>query len=62
MKILVIRYLTRGLQSNRKRCYSDFFCFSSGPWSTVPKANFLIGTMEHGPKGKLPPWDRGARS
>ena len=47
-----------------------FFCFSSGPWSTVPKANILIGTMkhglkadfllgteEHGPEGKYSPWD-----
>ena len=29
--------------------------FSSGPWSTVPRANFLLGTMEHGPEGKYTP-------
>jgi hypothetical protein len=36
--------------------------FSSGPWSTVPRGNFLLGTMEHGPEGKFSPRDRGARS
>ena len=28
----------------------------------VPRANFLLGTMKHGPEGKFSPRDRGARS
>ena len=70
MKILAIYPSTRGLQPTRKCSYTHFSVFPqnhkawfrgqivfSGPWSTVPKANFVLGTMEHGPEGKYSPRD-----
>ena len=75
MPILAIRPSTRGLQSTGNRSYISFSVFPrdrgawsrgqiffSGPWSTVLKANFLLGTVEHGPEGKYSPRDHGARS
>ena len=31
--------------------------FASGPRNMVPKANFLLRTMEHGPEGIFSSWD-----